>query len=141
MRRWNLRQFSLRALLGVLVACCVLVAWYANSSRAIRIEKARLAGTWVVIEQDDVISPTNESKQTIEFTGAGFKLLNPKDGFGRFDYYAPDSKIPSRAIYRFEGNRLLVMQAHPGEPRPTKFLPFMTWILVREQKPMANRTE
>ena len=61
-------------------------------------------------------------------------ILTPRGGLGRFDYYSPGSSIPSRAIYRIDGQKLWAAQGESGAARPTQFYPYMTWVCERANK-------
>ena len=112
-RRWL--TFSLRTLLAAVTMLAIALSWYVSRTRILAAERARLAGTWVVVQ-----GPNNRKIGIfIDFLGEKKTVLMPREGVGQIDYHGNEGIM--RAIYRIDGNTIEVCTGWPGCPRPLAF--------------------
>jgi hypothetical protein len=109
-------RFGLRSLLLATLIIALLSAWFGYQYRAVSLEKHLLHGQWLMFNRDGkpLIKPNGEP-YTFDFADESYRidpLTEPK----RIDFHTAQGI--SHAIYRWEGDEIVITQVSPGGGRP-----------------------
>lgn len=81
-----------------------------------------LAGTWRLLKGEGDPKVIAALPGEIRFDTDRVRLVPREGNFDGLDFLGPDGAI-IRAIYRFDGKKLIVSQTQPGRDRPKGFHP------------------
>jgi hypothetical protein len=109
-------RFGLRSLLIIVLIVAVLSAWFGYRYRAESLERHLLHGQWLMFNRDDkpLIKP-NGTPYTYDFSEVSY-TIDPLSEPKRIDFHTPLGTM--HAVYRWEGDDIVITQASPGGGRP-----------------------
>lgn len=109
-------RFGLRSLLLIVLIVAVLSAWFGYRYRAESLERHLLYGQWLMFNRDDkpLIKPDG-TPYTYDFSEVSY-TIDPLSEPKRIDFHTPQGTM--HAVYRWEGDDIVITQASPGGGRP-----------------------
>jgi hypothetical protein len=109
-------RFGLRSLLLIVLIVAVLSAWFGYRYRAESLERHLLHGRWLMFNRDDkpLIKPDG-TPHTYDFSEVSY-TIDPLSEPKRIDFHTPQGTM--HAVYRWEGDDIVITQASPGGGRP-----------------------
>jgi hypothetical protein len=112
-------RFGMRSLLLAILIIALLSAWFGYRYRAVSLEKHLLHGRWLMFNRDDkpMIKPDG-TPYIFDFSEASY-AVDPLSEPKRIDFHTPQGV--SHAIYRWEGDDIVITQVSPGGGRPVDF--------------------
>jgi uncharacterized protein (TIGR03067 family) len=113
-RRWF--RFSLRTLFLAILTIASVCGWIGYRYRTVSMETQAVGGRWRMFTVDgNPILKGDGTVYTIEFCEFN---VDPFHEPRWLDQYSPRGKTV-RAIYRWDGDEMLITAASPGDERPT----------------------
>lgn len=112
-------RFGLRSLLLAVLIIALLSAWFGYRYRAVSLEQHLLHGQWLMFNRDDKPMIKPDGTPYIFDFGEESYGVDPLSEPKRIDFHTPQGV--SHAIYRWEGNDIVITQVSPGGGRPIDF--------------------
>jgi hypothetical protein len=109
-------RFGIRSLLVAIFIIALVSAWFGYRYRAVSLERHLLHGQWLMFNRDDrpLIKPEG-TPYTYDFSEVSY-TIDPFTEPKRIYFHTPQGT--SHAVYRWEGNDVVITQVSPGGGRP-----------------------
>jgi hypothetical protein len=135
--KWRWFRYSLRSMLVLWTIAAVAIGWYTHRQRIIRVERAKLVGSWDMNIRSDAL---NAVLNSIELSQLDFQVGVPDGDVGTIDF--PGSGAgPSKGIYRIDRDSLIIATNGVGKPRPTTFVDAEMFWEAKRVGPPSDRSQ
>jgi len=112
-------RFGIRSLLLAVLLIAIVLAWLGYQERQIVVERRRLDGRWQIVSAGGKPLIAPDGKPLIVELSRESYTVNPLQEPKWLDFHGPQGT--SEAIYRWEGDEIVVMEVSGGFEHPNSF--------------------